>query len=172
MTIRFIGADGVQHTLATQSGPVGVYVATPADFARAYLALTPEQLSACVAAWGELDEFGPMGACARHNVKLLGELERLKEERTRLGQSMAAIEGDQVVIRVPIAALPVAMSGSPIWHDCHVTDAAVFAVEFVRALNEEEEDGTTLLHRAFDKAMSNAVESGCDGVAEGQGTLP
>lgn len=80
---------------------------------------------------------------------------------------LAKIEGDEIVIRVKIEALPCAMAGSPLGAEIHVTDAAVFAEEFVRALNDEDEVGTTLLHKAFDRAMANATESGCEGLADG-----
>jgi len=46
-----------------------------------------------------------------------------------------------------------------------VTDIQEFALEVARAINSEEEDGSTLLTRMLDKAISNAVESGCEGVA-------
>ncbi len=81
------------------------------------------------------------------------------------------IEGNEIVVRMPIDALPVAWDASPLNdHDPDagnlypVTDAALFAREVVTALSDEEEDGTTLLHRAFDQAMSNAVDQGAEGV--------
>lgn len=45
-----------------------------------------------------------------------------------------------------------------------VTDAALFAQAICDALTEEEEDGSTLVHRMLDKAAENAIEDGCDGV--------
>lgn len=80
---------------------------------------------------------------------------------------LAKIEGDEIVIRIKIDALPVAMAGSPLGLDWHVTDAAEFAKEFVHELNNEQEDGTTPLHVVFDKAMSSAIDNGCDGIEEG-----
>lgn len=48
--------------------------------------------------------------------------------------------------------------------DFEITDADVFAAEIARKLEDEEEDGTTLIHHAFDRAAELAIESGCDGV--------
>ena len=45
-----------------------------------------------------------------------------------------------------------------------ITDAQEFALEVARAINAEAEDGSTLLTRMLDKAISKAVESGCEGV--------
>ncbi len=45
-----------------------------------------------------------------------------------------------------------------------VTDASVFAAAVCAALAAEEEDGTTLVHIAFDKAALSAIESGAEGV--------
>lgn len=82
----------------------------------------------------------------------------------------ASIEGDQIVIRVPLDALPNASQVA--WddhygleeHDLHIVDVAVFADEFVRELNSEEEDGTTLVHLMLDKAAVNAAENGAAGL--------
>jgi len=45
-----------------------------------------------------------------------------------------------------------------------VDGPADFAREVCAAINREDEDGSTLLTRMLDKAISMAVESGCDGV--------
>lgn len=45
-----------------------------------------------------------------------------------------------------------------------VTDTKVFAEAIALELRREEEDGTTLVHRMLDKAATNAVENGCEGV--------
>lgn len=80
----------------------------------------------------------------------------------------AAIEGDEIVIRVPIDALPTACQVA--WddrygdHDLRVVDARAFAEEFVRELNAEEEDGTTLVHLMLDQAAVNAAENGAEGL--------
>ncbi len=82
----------------------------------------------------------------------------------------AIIVGDEIVIRLPIDRLPIAI-------DCmwaagysdiryKVTDANVFAKEFVRSLNRESEDGTTLVHLCFDKAATDAIDMGAEGIEE------
>jgi len=45
-----------------------------------------------------------------------------------------------------------------------ITDAEEFAKAVACAINEEAEDGSTLLTMMLDKAIAKAVESGCDGV--------
>lgn len=45
-----------------------------------------------------------------------------------------------------------------------ITDVQEFALEVAHAINDEAEDGSTLLTRMLDAAIAKAVESGCDGV--------
>lgn len=45
-----------------------------------------------------------------------------------------------------------------------ITDVQEFALEVARAINDEAEDGSTLLTRMLDEAIAKAVEDGCDGV--------
>lgn len=45
-----------------------------------------------------------------------------------------------------------------------ITDVQEFALEVARAINDEAEDGSTLLTRMLDAAIAKAVEDGCDGV--------
>lgn len=109
------------------------------------------------------------------------ECRRAREVRARLiagaaevqYPAEAIIEGPNIVIRVPISAIPVAFDA---WPDAPrneegdalyvVTDAATFAKGIVRYLNAEEEDGTTRIHVMFDGAMSEALEQGEEGVEE------
>lgn len=49
-----------------------------------------------------------------------------------------------------------------------ITDFDAFALEFVREINREAEDGSTMLTRMLDLAIRKAVESGCEGVEEVQ----
>lgn len=86
---------------------------------------------------------------------------------------VAVIENDSIVIRVPIAHLPQAFDASPLTprdveaHALyHVTDPATFAKGVVRYLNDEEEDGSTAVHRAFDQAMIDALENGEEGLSD------
>jgi len=87
------------------------------------------------------------------------------------------IENDQLIICIGVKALGTAARNSPYIDDvCHnkltgqydedrflITDATVFAGEVCRELNDEEEDGGTLIHRMLDKAVSRAVENGAEG---------
>ena len=86
-------------------------------------------------------------------------------------RELAAIEGDEIVIRVPISAIPEAASvafdeqyGEN--HDVNVIDAPVFARELLSALLDESEDGTTLIHEMLDKACIRCAEDGAEGLSE------
>jgi hypothetical protein len=82
----------------------------------------------------------------------------------------AVIHDGVVEIRFPITALPLALSGAcdlqAIEPRYRITDPELFAGAFVRELNREDEQGTTLIHRLFDKAMDEALEQGAEGVEE------
>lgn len=45
-----------------------------------------------------------------------------------------------------------------------ITDRQEFARSVADAINDEAEDGSTLLTRMLDAAIAKAVEDGCDGV--------
>ena len=45
-----------------------------------------------------------------------------------------------------------------------VTDATEFIKAVSSEINEEEEDGTTLIHIMLDSAIKRAIENGCEGV--------
>ncbi len=45
-----------------------------------------------------------------------------------------------------------------------ITDMAKFQKEFVRAINDEREDGSSLLTDMWDAAIKKAVEDGCEGI--------
>ena len=45
-----------------------------------------------------------------------------------------------------------------------VTDNDVFVQEVAKELSREEEDGTTPIHRMFDKVAAKALENGANGV--------
>lgn len=47
-----------------------------------------------------------------------------------------------------------------------VTSQKTFGREVLGALADEEEDGTTLVHRMFDDAIRNALEQGAQGVMD------
>lgn len=82
----------------------------------------------------------------------------------------AKIEGDEIVIRIPIEALPHAAEVA--WdqeygedeHALYVEDVNEFAKEFVYALLKEDEEGSTVLHFAFGEAVIEATEQGACGI--------
>lgn len=80
---------------------------------------------------------------------------------------LAKIEGEEIVIRVPLSTLESA--SQIVWDqrgygDYKVSDLPTYAKAFVAALNNESENGTTLVHRALDGAACYALDQGCEGV--------
>ena len=79
---------------------------------------------------------------------------------------MVKIEGDEIVIRIPICALPVA--AQYVWdeefgideHDYYIDNIDEFAKELVSALCDESEDGSTVVHDMLDKALISVTEDG------------
>ena len=76
----------------------------------------------------------------------------------------AVIEDGAIVIRVQIAALQTIMDGG---FSCgaypersKVTNSEGFAKEIAAELNDEDEDGSTMIHKMFDKAINQAIEQG------------
>jgi hypothetical protein len=51
------------------------------------------------------------------------------------------------------------------WNEPEITDPDKFALEVLRAVESESEDGTTLVHIALDAAAMNAIENGAEGIA-------
>lgn len=91
--------------------------------------------------------------------------ERLAEPRHENGK--AYILGDEIRVAVRISDLPNIITGNPNWPDGFVINAVGEAARsIVHRLNDEEEDGTTLLHRAIDQAAENALEQGDEGFDE------
>jgi hypothetical protein len=82
------------------------------------------------------------------------------------GSSMAEIEGDEIVIRVPISTMQYAACGALEQCCVEVTDDLQAAKGVVRYLNDEDEEGSTLIHFALDKALVLAVENGEEGFSE------
>lgn len=86
----------------------------------------------------------------------------------------AAIEGDELVIRLPADILRSATNACPLLNlycEEHndfepplIVDLNTWCKEVVIELNREKEDGTTLVHEMFDKAFQNAAESGAEGI--------
>ena len=82
-----------------------------------------------------------------------------------------AIKDNALVVSIPIDTLCFAAEQGELWPQddmmnptARITDQAVFAKAVLRELLREEEDGTTLVHLMFDKAFSNILENGCEGV--------
>jgi len=52
-----------------------------------------------------------------------------------------------------------------------ITDVTLFGKELVRALESEEEDGTTPVHLMLDAAALSAIENGAEGILTGDDKL-
>lgn len=80
----------------------------------------------------------------------------------------AVVEDDCVVIRFPFSAFQVALDGATgmnfIDERWKVTDEAKFAEAFARALNDEDEQGTTPIHAMADGAFEWMINNGEEGV--------
>ena len=108
---------------------------------------------------------------------LLTTAAQLAEARAELMRYMnveengqAVIENGALVIRVSLESLPAVVEGAWAAYGMplrlKITDADAFAKELVGELNAEQEDGTTSIHRMFDKAIWAAFENGAEGVEE------
>ncbi len=78
-----------------------------------------------------------------------------------------AIVDEQLVITIGIDALMVAVRGSDDWDEETMTivNPDVFAAEIAHALeHNEQEDGTTDIHLAIDKASLHVAEYGTEAV--------
>jgi hypothetical protein len=82
----------------------------------------------------------------------------------------AVIEDGCVIIRVPIKNLPTVVEGS--WAAggmdtrYKVTDPEAFAKDLLMALNDEDDIGTTRIHKMFDAAIDEAINQGAEGIEE------
>lgn len=91
-------------------------------------------------------------------------------EKNETDGGSAVIEGDAVVIRFPLDAMQTAMDGA--WSlrafdtRYKITDINEFAKEFRNALNREDEQGTTEIHKMADRAFIDCIESGAFGIEE------
>lgn len=83
------------------------------------------------------------------------------------------VVGEKIIFEIGVDILKVAAFMHPNFWDgesgtdvpnIRVTDPMIFAREVVRQVNDEDEDGSTLLTRMLDEAMKQAVEDGCEGV--------
>lgn len=82
----------------------------------------------------------------------------------------AIIEDGAIVIRVSLDALPAVLEGAWAMRKLdiryEITNPLEFAKEVVRALNREDEQGTTDIHNLFDQAFLDAIEAGAEGIDE------
>lgn len=75
------------------------------------------------------------------------------------------IAAGKLVISIGVEALAIAIEGGPMFEEgTAVTDPDVFAREVLTALQDEDEEGTNLIHRAFDGAAEVAAENGAEGI--------
>jgi hypothetical protein len=81
----------------------------------------------------------------------------------------AVIEDGHIVIRFRIDALPTAVAGAAALGTLDapfkVTNAEAFAKDLVSQLNEEDEQGTTMIHRMMDEAFNQAADQGAFGTS-------
>lgn len=96
-----------------------------------------------------------------------------KDERVDL-PLIASVLKDALVVHIGIKTLAWAAAHHPDFWDgedetadgpyIKVTDPLTFAHEVARTLEEESEDGSSILSRAIDAAVKEAIEQGCEGV--------
>jgi hypothetical protein len=86
------------------------------------------------------------------------------------GNAEAEIVDGNIVITLSISHLQTAIDGGTmlgtIDGSWKLTDPAAFAKDFVRSLNSEDEEGTTMIHRMCDEAINDAIEQGAEGIEE------
>lgn len=81
------------------------------------------------------------------------------------------IESGRLVISIGIETLRHAIALSPYmlnfvdFSEPRIIDDDVFARDVLLELDREDEDGTTLVHLALDKAAERAIENGSEGVS-------
>ncbi len=79
----------------------------------------------------------------------------------------AKIIGEQLVISIGISTLAYAIqNGTDDWVG-KITSEAGFAQDVIDELLNEEEDGTTLVHKMFDEAAREAADQGSEYVSSG-----
>jgi hypothetical protein len=84
------------------------------------------------------------------------------------------IRGGELVISIGLETLALAVQAGPKWpwEQFRVKDVEQFGQDLLRELENEEEDGTTLVHRMLDSAGFRAMEQGSEGVEEGEVQFP
>jgi hypothetical protein len=83
---------------------------------------------------------------------------------------LAVLRGDTIVITADLSQIglcfDMALNQDPNTPDLVISDKAEFANELVYALNDEKENGDTLVHEMLDEAIRKAVDGGAFGVEE------
>lgn len=80
-------------------------------------------------------------------------------------QIKTEVANGRLVVSIGVDLLAHAVSVGDDWEEeWKVVDPDAFVAAVGRELESEEEDGTTLLHRAFDSAAMSVVESGDESV--------
>jgi len=76
------------------------------------------------------------------------------------------IVGDELVVSIGLSVLLSAVETSRFYGDgeIRITNETQFLEGFVRYLSNEKEDGSTLIHYAFDDAVTEMLENGELGV--------
>lgn len=118
--------------------------------------------------------FSPLGDAL---MALFGMIRDAQSEQRPAADAplRAALEGDQIVIRLGIDTNAFATAHSPHFYDYEqhganegpylkIDDKRAFANEVVRALRHEEEDGSGPLTKLFDEAAERALDDGAEGV--------
>jgi len=83
-------------------------------------------------------------------------------------QIAITIKDGKLIISIGVALLAHAVQNAPDWPmDMYISDIRAFAKTIAHALEQEEEDGTTPVHRMLDGAAEWAIEQGEDGVEDG-----
>jgi hypothetical protein len=86
----------------------------------------------------------------------------------------ATLEDGVIVIRLHLDTMAHAAAGCPAFERFDekserflapvITDKDAFAIDFIRALNKESEDGSTMITNMFDEAFVAAADQGADGI--------
>lgn len=81
---------------------------------------------------------------------------------------LVELEGGEIVIRVPVDAVPhaaaIAFDRHYGEHNIEVVDGDTFAIELLHELRKEDEQGNTLVDFMLDKACVRCAEAGAFGL--------
>jgi hypothetical protein len=76
------------------------------------------------------------------------------------------VRNDELQISIGINTLEYVFEHSDYGASLQVSNPLEFAKDVARALEDEEEDGTTLCHRLLDKACKEACEQGSEWIVD------